>query len=881
MTHEYVLALADAQANLANVGGKGASLARLYAAGLPVPDGFHVTTAAYRRFVAANDLQAKVLAALDQVDASQPKTFETASRAIGDLFANAPVPTEIEQEINAAYLALYRKSEFENRELPVAVRSSATAEDLPDLSFAGQQDTYLNVQGTAALQDAVKRCWASLWTPRAIGYRAQHNIDHSTVALAVVVQTLVNADAAGIMFTANPVSGRREQVVINAAWGLGEAIVGGAVTPDTFVVDKAAERVIECEIADKHVMTVRVDQGTAERGVPEPLRRARVLSDHQAVALAQIGMQIEKLYGMPVDIEWTLTATPAPAAQAEGGFSIVQARPITALAEPTPGALSDWKLPDPKGKYLRASIVDLMPDPISPLFASMGFDALSRGMDRAMSELTKSKAGLPHDYIVTINDYAYQNAKLDGRMAWWLLTGMLPQFPRMLRDGLRLWREIAHPQYAEVVQRWQGTAPAQLSAIELLSAAREMTKAAMYNLAWQLTWMGAAAGSEALLTRVYDKLVKRKGDPEATTFVMGYDSTPIRAEKSLYDLAAWCRAHDETASYVLNTPSAELASRLGPGDAPTGDWREFQERFCRHLQEFGHLIYDLDFAKPLPLDDPAPMLEAIKMYLRGEGANPHERQQTLESKRVQAVERILHRLKGLRRWAFTKALNWAQPLAEAREDGIAAIGLGYPLVRQHLLELGRRLVAAGVVERPDDIFWLREDELERAVAALMRGEPPSPMMELIQERRSYQRAAKRVTPPPVLPPSKTVWGINVESFTAADQSSQASGTLKGAGTSAGRVTAPARVLHGPEDFDQMRPGDILIAGITTPAWTPLFAMASGVVTDIGGPLSHGSIVAREYGIPAVMGTGVATTRIRSGQIITVDGSAGVVTISAD
>lgn len=327
MTREYILALADSKATLANVGGKGASLARLSTAGLPVPDGFHVTTAAYQTFVAVNDLQPGILAALEQVDTSQPTTFETASRAIGDLFANAPMPHDIADAIAAAYLKLA------GAHPTVAVRSSATAEDLPDLSFAGQQETYLNIEGIPAVQAAVKRCWASLWTPRAIGYRTQHKIDHSAVAPAVVVQMLVHADAAGILFTANPVNGARDQAVINAAWGLGEAIVGGAVTPDTIIVDKTTERVIEREIADKHVMTVRVDYGTEERRVPEHLRRATVLSDDQAIELARFGTQIEKLYGMPMDIEWTLTSPPSPLLRGEGGFAIVQARPITALPE--------------------------------------------------------------------------------------------------------------------------------------------------------------------------------------------------------------------------------------------------------------------------------------------------------------------------------------------------------------------------------------------------------------------------------------------------------------------------------------------------------------------------------------------------------------------
>ncbi|MGD8968851.1 MAG: PEP/pyruvate-binding domain-containing protein, partial [Anaerolineae bacterium] len=211
---EYVLELADPGATLETVGGKGASLARLVAAGLPVPDGFHVTTAAYRQFVADNDLQPRILAALERVDSAQPATLEAASTDILALFAAAQTPPDVTSAIALAYAALA------GRDPVVAVRSSATAEDLPDASFAGQQETFLNVEGHAEVLAAVKRCWASLWTARAIGYRARQGIVPEGLSLAVVVQTLVPAEAAGIMFTANPLTGRRDQAMISASWGL-------------------------------------------------------------------------------------------------------------------------------------------------------------------------------------------------------------------------------------------------------------------------------------------------------------------------------------------------------------------------------------------------------------------------------------------------------------------------------------------------------------------------------------------------------------------------------------------------------------------------------------------------------------------------------------
>jgi phosphohistidine swiveling domain-containing protein len=325
---------------------------------------------------------------------------------------------------------------------------------------------------------------------------------------------------------------------------------------------------------------------------------------------------------------------------------------------------------------------------------------------------------------------------------------------------------------------------------------------------------------------------------------------------------------------VLDTPAAELTAQLDEPASPLIDG--FADRLQRHLDQFGYMIYNLDFARPLPLDDPTPMVEAIKMYLRGRGVDPYERQGKTESERILAGETISRRVKGLRGWAFRKSLHWAQSMAEVREEAIAAIGLGYPALRKLLHELGCRFVEAGVIAQAEEIFYLRKDEIEAGLQALDSGRPPASLASTASQRQADLIAAGLLTPPPTLPPRKRYMGIKLDSFVAQSESEQQRETLKGVGASAGLVTAPARVLLGPQDFDQMKPGEVLVASITTPAWTPLFAMASAVVTDIGGPLSHGSIVAREYGIPAVMGTGVATHFIQSGQIITVDGSLGTV-----
>jgi phosphohistidine swiveling domain-containing protein len=868
----YILPLSDPQADLEMTGGKGASLAKMALAGLPVPDGFHVTTEAYREFVAANRLQPHILNRLETVDSGNPATLEAASQAIGQLFSQAAIPSEISEAIQSAYDSLKaRYPSADTQSSPaVAVRSSATAEDLPGASFAGQQETYLNIRGAEAVLEATRKCWASLWTGRAIAYRLRQGISPESVALAVVVQLLAPAEAAGILFTANPLNNKRDEMVINAAWGLGEAIVGGLVTPDTVTVDRNTGNVTRRETAEKQVMTVRTESGTEEQAVPEAKKNKAVLNDAQAANLARLGAQVEELYDTPMDIEWALV---------DGKLVLLQARPITTLGE----APLEWKPPLPKGVYMRASVVDLLPDPVSPLFASLGIPAMVAQMRPLGKYLTRAEPVLPKDYFTTINQYAYMNAGL-SRGAWmWILFGLTPAYPRLLRMVVPFWRDEARPRYRAAVEQAKGKDLAGMSATELWQGVCELVDiAAYYTDALMFATMGASAGSEGLLTKVYEKMARREGDPPASALLMGWNNIAIRAEKSLYDLAGFCQEHELLGSYVLKTHTGELVVGLTSDQVPegveAGEWQEFRQRFDRHLEEFGHMIFELDFAKPLPRDHPEPMLEVVKMYLRNEGVNPYERQKVSEQKRIQTAESALGRLKGFRRWAFRKALNWGQSLAEVREDALADIGLGYPEIRRRLHTLGDRLVKAGALEEAGDIFWLEKEEIEKAVEALEGGVAVESMLERVDRRKASWQKAKAATPPPMVPPRKKFMGIKTSVWLAAAEEDQAVDTLKGVPTSPGRVTAPAHVLHGPEDFALMQPGEVLVAGTTTPAWTPLFAMASAVVTDIGGPLSHGSIVAREYGIPAVMGTGVATRRIRDGQIVTVDGSAGTVTL---
>lgn len=599
---------------------------------------------------------------------------------------------------------------------------------------------------------------------------------------------------------------------------------------------------------------------------------APVLSDRQVAKLANFGIQIESLYGMPMDIEWALSG---------GKFAILQARPITALPEVQIEPPTEWKLPEPNGKYMRASIIEQLPEPLTPLFSTLGGSIIEDATRRLFAWIVGVKEwNWKIRWFETINDYGYMNVNI----GWWatvrMSVSMIFKMNWMFKQSEPR-RQQAHNHYIEAIQHWQTKPLRDYAAAELLKGIRELTGETMqlYTVL-QTGPVATAMGSETMFTQVYNRVIKKMGDPDAPVFVMGFKSMPIQAELALNDLAVWARTCNELAAHLKTTSATQLAAELESTNPPAGlnpdEWHEWQRRFREHLAKYGHFTYDLDFSKAVAADDPAPLLETCRMYLLDKVGSPYTRVQALAERREQATQRMLKRLHGPKLWIFQKQVKSAQRYAPLREDGLSDLGLGYPQLRKMVRELGHRLVLAGAIEQPDDVFWLYEKEVDQAAVTLDQGQSMSSMVEEVTNRRAVWKAEQRLTPPVTLPLGSKYMGMDVEKLTSGGPSDDKN-VIKGFGSSQGRVTAPACVLLGPQDFNRMRPGDVLVAPATTPAWTPLFAMASAIVTDIGGPLSHSSIVAREYGIPAVLGTGVATRRIHTGQTITVDGSAGTVT----
>ncbi len=879
---EFVLPLTDTQATLEVAGGKGASLARLATAGLPVPGGFHVTTAAYRQFVSANDLQPRVLAALDAVDTAQPATLEIASAQIRALFGAGHLSADVAEAIQAAYATLPAPLSRETGEgcrdegVPVvAVRSSATAEDLPDLSFAGRQETYLNIHGVEAVLDAVQRCWASLWTARAIAYRLRQGIPPESVALAVVVQLLVPAEVAGILFTANPMNGRRDEIVINAAWGLGEAIVGGRVTPDTIIADKATGRIKQIQVADKTVLTACTSQGTAEQPVEESKRNKRVLDDALAADLVQLGRRIEAHYGAPQDIEWTLT--PAPSPTGRGEVQILQSRPITTLFPlPTP-------LPAPEDGLRIYLCENVALQGITEPFTPMGWEIFRLCFVGMMDELTgklsdaypawvKNAAGRMYLDITDLLHNSKFGEWLAGRYAGKdpVAIRMLLQVSKANAGEIHTEQRIKLPwaMFNKVIPIMLGRAiysyVAPRAARERYQAAGDVWLIPLEQHARQLT------SSEDRLRFVEKATRKMLWTAE---YEFAYCTSGLRSVELIPVLMKKWLGADTLTQPALQAlpynPTTEMGQELLriartlqiERVAPTLDHPAVQE----FLKRFGHrAIREIDTGLPRWYEDPTYVLEMLTVYVAQDNLEAKLEQFRAAQVEAQAaipriVAKVRQRKGGLHAWVIGHLLHCLREVGGLREQAKFDMVRCFALLRRVLFQVGQELVTQGRLDQAEDVFYL-------TFADIREGGDLRPRA--AEARVDYLREVKRVAVPRIMTSTgECFYGV---------PASQDENTLIGVPVSPGVYEGAARIVDTPIGA-QLERGEILVTHSTDPSWTPLFLNAGAVIMETGGPISHGAIVAREYGIPAVVGVSEATTRLHTGQRLRVNGEAGEIT----
>ena len=869
------------------VGGKGANLGELTRAGLPVPPGFCVTTAAYE-LVAGGAGLGPILHDLAATPPDHARLAKLAAATRAALLA-APVPPNVVEAITEAYRAL-----GDGTSAPVAVRSSATAEDLPHASFAGQQDTFLNVLGANNVIEAVRRCWASLWTDRAVSYRASNGIDHLGVRLAVVVQRMVEAEVAGVLFTANPLTGRRRQTVIDAAPGLGDAVVSGTVNPDHFVVNTPTGEITERRLGDKPA-AVRATAGSGTQRVElTGDENEASLNESQIRALANLGAQVEAYYGEPQDTEWAIDV--------EGRTWLLQARPITTLFPLPAGApASDglrvyfsvnvaqgvYRPLTPMGlqafRLLGSAMATLFGHPPSDRYA--GPSLINEAAGRLFFDITpalRSTIGRKLLDLATRNMEARTTPILrrlatDPRLTpvatplWPVVRAVLSVLIRG-RIPLRVAQALVYPKAAqtraervEVELRTAGEVPRNAGAEERLEMAEHLLLAGPPRILPNIApTFAAGLGAYAVAGKLLGNLAD---EDERRVVLRGLPHNPT----TKMDLALWALAQEElidpgAARIIRETPPERIARDYRDGTLPP----RLQTNLAGFLHAYGHRgVAEIDLGLSRWSEDPTYILGVLANYLHLD--NPELapdiqfRRATREAEEmvIELTRRAAHKGR-LRGTLVGFLLRRARGLTGLREMPKFCIVLLFARVRALLWPVGEELVKSGRLESAEDIFFVTLPEARSALAV-------KDLRSVVRERRaSYTREVRRRHVPRVLLSDGTEPAAGMS-----DASKTAHGILQGTPASGGVATARARVILDPTGA-HLKPGEILVAPSTDPGWTPLFLTASGLVMEMGGAMSHGAVVAREYGIPAVVGVPNATEDIVTGQQITVDGAAGTI-----
>lgn len=880
-----ILPLDTQDPSLETVGGKALNLSRLVRAGLSVPEGFVVPTQAYRAFVADNNLKPLISDSLKITDNAAPEELERASDRIRKGFEAGELAAWLRQELLESYRALDRTR--------VAVRSSATAEDLPGLSFAGQQNTYLNVAGEEELLQAVIGCWSSLWTARAIGYRFRNDVQQDAVALAVIVQEMISSDAAGVLFTANPLTGRRDEMVIDAAFGLGEGLVEGKMEPDHYTVREGADGpVIEKSLGAKSI-AVRPDPdgGTFTEAIRARGRQA--LPDSAIVELFDLGKQVAEDFDPPQDVEW---------AWAEGRLVLLQSRPITSL----------YPLPDrlprsPLRVLMSFGALQGMLDPMTPLGREvihgltvelqkkMGYsfdqgeqllmyeagdrlfinitgpvrNRLGRRVLKSFLSIAEPEIGQALDEIWDEDELAARSGLLP--VSWPTLSRLAPFFApiffrviqalrhpeRSRQDLQRQLRERAtelHARRAEV-----DTWPDRMDFLEDVfvtfpELGPELLARVVAGI-MSLSLLRRLAGERGLLVT--------RGLPHNITTEM---------DLQLWEVANAIRQDTSAAEHFNETDAETLADEYFTGQLPNS----VEQAIAAFLERYGMRgAAEIDIGRSRWREDPMTVMQVLRSYLQID--DPDRTPDSVFAGMAEAAEAGIEQLvqsarrrKGGRLRA--RLVRWlagrVRALAGLRETPkffiVRLLGWG----REILLEGADELVAEGQLDAQGDVFFLRLEELRK----LGTGAKMTRWQHLVSERRrTYSHEKRRQQVPRLL----LTDGRAI--YATASEGEAGEEVILGSPVSPGSAVGQVRVVLDPHDAE-LEPGEILVCPGTDPGWTPLFLAAGGLVMEVGGLMTHGSVVAREYGIPAVVGVRNATRRLLTGARVRIDGSSGEIRI---
>ena len=864
MSTTYVLDFQEIdQTQGAVVGGKGANLGELSRIeGIRVPPGFCVTTHAFRRVVAAAPSIDQLLERLSRLKPDEHEAIRALSEEIRTNIERIPIPDDI---ANATTNALARLGDH----AAYAVRSSATAEDLPTASFAGQQDTYLNISGRTAILGAISRCWASLFTERAVTYRMRNGVDHRKVHMAVVVQQMVFPQASGILFTADPVTGNRKVVSIDASFGLGEALVSGLVNPDVYKV-RNAEIVGKTIAAKQLAFEALPSGGTQERAVESQRQQQPALTEIQVIRLAQLGRQIEAHFGRPQDIEWCLV---------DDDFLIVQSRPITTLF-PIP-VVADGE----NHVYVSTGHQQMMTDAIKPLGISVWQLTAAAPMHEAGGRI--------------FVDVSRALASPAGRAS---LFATLGKSDPLIRDALQtiIDRDFiplvpGAPDAGPPVGEWSAPIETDPAIVDELIA---HGRASIEHLTREI---GAKSGTEVFDFIVTDMQERKRVavDPRSMQVIMAgmasswwlndrleewigekgaadtlTQSVPnnVTSEMGLelLDVADAIRPHPEVVAFLRNVRDDDFLNELPT--VPGGE--RSRDAIQAWLDKYGMRgVGEIDVTRPRWSERPSALLPLILGNIRNFEPGEAERRfrQGLDAARTKETE-LLQRVQLLpdgdeKAQEVKRMIDRVRTFVGYREYPKYFLVNRYFAYKQGLMKEADRLVESNVLRDREDAFFLTFHELRDVVRTNVVD------YDLIRERKDAFRAHQGLTPPRVL----TSDGEMVTGAYRRDNVPP--GALVGLPVSAGTIEGRARVVFDPSKAN-LEPGDILVTPYTDPSWTPLFVAIKGLITEVGGLMTHGAVIAREYGLPAVVGVEQATRLITDGQMVRVHGTEGYVEILA-
>lgn len=833
MLKKYIKTLNELNRDsLPEAGGKGANLGGLIKAGLPVPPGFVVTAGAYRDNLESTGLKKRIAARLQDMKETD---IPDVSREVISWIEEAPMPFSLQEEVSLALEQLAGRAGTD-RELCVAVRSSATAEDLPSASFAGQHDTYLGIWGKEAVFHHIKKCWASLWSPQAISYRMTMGFDHLEVHLAVVVQAMISAEAAGVMFTANPVTGRRDEILISAGYGLGEAVVSGLINPDTFILNREGQ-LKETVLGSKERKIILTKEGTVTEEVSLPQRKSPCLGPAEFKQLVNLAYRVEECFGELQDTEWALS---------QGKIYLLQARPITTMEQELPDYEGQIIY---QGKKVPSSLQSVMEHSLYP-HKPLDFASFKYFYQGIYSAFHQWGFKLPESEIGPVE-------REDGCVAVrcsfpGISPAILWKLPKLLLGELfnnknQLWLENVRE-----MKRWLEQMDEEIKntddAEKLVELFERALKEYEYFVQKRFSCIGAPGGMDEVRLGSFIKKAAGKAEAKALKEQLMRD-LPFRT--ALYNKA------------LLSL--ARTAAEKGK------DSQGFRKEFKAFLEEYGDRpsVGVGRMLSPSTLCEKPQLIDGMLAVLGSDssaGAEENGRRQALDFER--ARQRVETGLKPEQYKKFLILLERVRSAVIVREESVFYLEKLAGRLHAAALKLGEVLAAKKVINEADNVFFLLPNELKEAA-----GEAPA-MQERVEKRK---QAFARIW---AAHEQGIHWLIATGSFPKADKkrdhgTGTGSNSIKGTPTSQGVYEGPVCIVRSPGEFHKLKKGDVLVSPYTTPDWTPLFKIASAVVTEVGSASSHAAIVAREYGIPAVSAVDGATERLKDGQKIRVDGIQGV------